>query len=264
MPSRVTQWRSRRTGTPRSLVGLRTTPTPAPRGCSRAAGACGRSRVASWSAGVVLSPSGEQGYSVAIAADGNTAIVGSFGGEAWVYTRSGGVWSQQGNKNRTGAVSSQRNSVALSADGNIAIIGGPHDGDNAGSSSSPSFEGTGATWVVHPQWWGVDAARRQAGRHGWIGWCLWPNGCPAGLVSGALGRWQHRHCRSPWRQQQQRRRVGLRRRRLHVAFDYLAAAEPVHRQRQDSHARRDRNRDRAALLPVVPGEHWQHLNASRR
>jgi hypothetical protein len=95
--------------------------------------------------------SGEQGYSVAISADGNTAVVGSCGGGAWVYTRSGGVWSQQGNKLvGTGAVPAfwqQGNSAALSADGNIAIIGGPHDGDNAGSSSSPPFEGTGATWV---------------------------------------------------------------------------------------------------------------------
>ncbi|MFI5142469.1 MAG: hypothetical protein ACHQHM_00410, partial [Thermoanaerobaculales bacterium] len=43
----------------------------------------------------------QQGASVAISADGNTAIVGGFGddstaGATWVYTRSGGVWSQQG------------------------------------------------------------------------------------------------------------------------------------------------------------------------
>ena len=41
------------------------------------------------------------GNSVAVSADGNTAIVGGsrdnmFRGAAWVYTRSGGVWSQQG------------------------------------------------------------------------------------------------------------------------------------------------------------------------
>ena len=45
----------------------------------------------------------EQGYSVALSADGNTAIVGgpddnSDTGAAWVYTRSGGVWTQQGSK----------------------------------------------------------------------------------------------------------------------------------------------------------------------
>jgi FG-GAP repeat len=44
----------------------------------------------------------EQGYSVALSADGNTAIVGAFvdsgTGDAFVYTRSGGVWTQQGSK----------------------------------------------------------------------------------------------------------------------------------------------------------------------
>src|SRR5208282_39074 len=42
-----------------------------------------------------------QGYSVAVSADGNTAIAGGPNnggnlGAAWVFTRSGGVWSQQG------------------------------------------------------------------------------------------------------------------------------------------------------------------------
>ena len=44
-----------------------------------------------------------QGSSVALSADSNTAIVGGTGdhcgvGAAWVYTRSGGVWTQQGAK----------------------------------------------------------------------------------------------------------------------------------------------------------------------
>jgi len=45
----------------------------------------------------------ELGNSVAVSSDGNTAIVGGPGdngnaGAAWVYTRSGGVWTQQGGK----------------------------------------------------------------------------------------------------------------------------------------------------------------------
>src|SRR5438552_4080123 len=44
-----------------------------------------------------------QGNSVAISADGNTAIVGgpfdnSRAGAAWIFTRSGGLWTQQGPK----------------------------------------------------------------------------------------------------------------------------------------------------------------------
>jgi hypothetical protein len=83
--------------------------------------------------------SAEQGKSVALSADGNTAIVGGDRdhgqkGAAWVYTRSGGVWTQQGAK----LIGDDYNfgmSVALSADGNTAIVGG------IGSS------GNGAAWV---------------------------------------------------------------------------------------------------------------------
>jgi hypothetical protein len=83
-----------------------------------------------------------QGSSVALSADGNTAVVGglfdnSGAGAAWVYTRSGGVWSQQGSKLvGTGAVghASQGASVALSADGNTAIVGGSFDNFSKGAA----------------------------------------------------------------------------------------------------------------------------------
>jgi hypothetical protein len=84
-----------------------------------------------------------QGYSVALSADGNTAIVGGYGdnsdaGAAWVFTRSdGGVWTQQGPKLfGNGAVggADQGASVTLSADGNTAIVGGPGDNANAGAA----------------------------------------------------------------------------------------------------------------------------------
>lgn len=89
--------------------------------------------------------SAEQGYSVALSGDGNTALVGSPNfypaGAAWVFTRdSNGNWTQQGSALiGTGAVGSaeQGYSVALSGDGNTAIIGGPED------NSPPA----GAAWV---------------------------------------------------------------------------------------------------------------------
>src|SRR5262249_59677556 len=69
-----------------------------------------------------------KGMSVAVSADGTTAIVGGWGTEAaWVFARSGSVWTQQGKKLiGTGAVGNARQgtSVALSADGNTAIVGG--------------------------------------------------------------------------------------------------------------------------------------------
>jgi hypothetical protein len=84
-----------------------------------------------------------QGTSVAISADGNTAIVGgprngnSIGvGGAWIFVRTAGVWTQQGSELiGTGAIgaSGQGTSVALSADGNTAFVGGPTDNGNVGA-----------------------------------------------------------------------------------------------------------------------------------
>jgi hypothetical protein len=58
------------------------------------------------------------------------AFDNSYTGAGWVYTRSGGVWTEQGNKLvGTGAVNPayQGYSVALSGDGNTAIVGGYSD-----------------------------------------------------------------------------------------------------------------------------------------
>jgi hypothetical protein len=84
-----------------------------------------------------------QGWSVALSGNGNTAIVGgpyqvasgpfpfSDYGAAWVFTRSGGVWTQQGSMLEANDASDNKHgvlqgwSVALSADGNTAIVGGP-------------------------------------------------------------------------------------------------------------------------------------------
>ncbi len=95
--------------------------------------------------------SARQGMSVALSADGNTAIVGGWSdnnktGAAWVFTRSNGVWTQQGKKLvGSGAVGRARQgtSVALSADGNTAIVGGP--GDNP--SDQFGIGAAGAAWV---------------------------------------------------------------------------------------------------------------------
>jgi hypothetical protein len=93
-----------------------------------------------------------QGISVALSADGNTAVVGGFGddanGAAWVFIRSGGVWTQQGSKLvGTGAVGNagQGLSVALSADGDTAIIGGYQDRSDAGAAWV--FTRSGGVWT---------------------------------------------------------------------------------------------------------------------
>ncbi len=83
-----------------------------------------------------------QGTSVSISSDGNTAIVGGPGdnsnkGATWVFTRSGGVWSQLGSKlvgTDSVGYKYQGVSVSLSSDGNTAIVGGTHDSDHTGAA----------------------------------------------------------------------------------------------------------------------------------
>ncbi len=99
----------------------------------------------------------EQGFSVALSSDGNTAIVGGRGddssaGAVWVFTRSGGVWTQQGTKLvGTGAVGlpDQGNSVAVSSDGNTFIEGGL--GDNSAAGAVWIFTRSGGVWTQQGQ-----------------------------------------------------------------------------------------------------------------
>ena len=94
----------------------------------------------------------QQGGSVAVSGDGNTAIVGGRAdddvGAAWVYTRSGGVWSQQAKLVGTGAIGmlspQQGGSVALSGDGNTAIVGAPIDNNQIGAAWV--FTRSGEAW----------------------------------------------------------------------------------------------------------------------
>jgi hypothetical protein len=103
---------------------------------------------------------GMQGSSVALSADGNTAMVGGFldgstyvntSGFIWFFTRTGTTWTQQGTKlSGTGAVIVpmgavyQGYSVSLSADGNTAIEGGPND--NGGQGAAWIFTRSAGVW----------------------------------------------------------------------------------------------------------------------
>ncbi len=100
---------------------------------------------------------GEQtgaGQSVAVSGNGNTALVGGPGedkatGAAWVFTRSGESWSQQGGEllgeDATLKEAQQGHSVSLSEDGNTALIGGYHDDLSVGAAWA--FVRSGSTWT---------------------------------------------------------------------------------------------------------------------
>jgi hypothetical protein len=95
------------------------------------------------------------GVAVALSSDGNTALIGGNNdhggiGAAWVFTRSGSTWSQQGAK-MTGTGESSEGfgglfgeSVALSSDGNTALIGANNDHNGAGAAWV--FTRSGSTW----------------------------------------------------------------------------------------------------------------------
>ena len=95
----------------------------------------------------------QQGFSVSLSADGNTAIEGGCEdnnqyGACWVFTRTGNVWTQQGNKLLAGGGLGKTllgYSVSLSADGNTAIAGAV--GENGGQGAVWVFSRQGNTWA---------------------------------------------------------------------------------------------------------------------
>ncbi len=88
-------------------------------------------------------PGDQQGFSVSLSADGNTLAIGapqynSAAGANYIFTRTSGVWTQQGPVLIAAPTSSNHHgtSGSLSADGNTLATGGPHSGS-----------GVGATWI---------------------------------------------------------------------------------------------------------------------
>jgi hypothetical protein len=119
-----------------------------------------------------LNGMGLLGFSVSMSADGQTALVGApaddgYVGAAWVWTRSGGKWMQQGGpltpsepgsedescEEEAGGSSSEEGpecgfgrAVALSADGNTALIGAPRENKQQGAAWV--FTRVGGVWSL--------------------------------------------------------------------------------------------------------------------
>ena len=95
-------------------------------------------------------PSNEFGYSAALSADGNTALIGAPGananhGAAYVFVNRSGTWSQQQKLIASdGAVNDKFGySAALSADGSTALMGAVANGDQG---AAYVFVNSGGTW----------------------------------------------------------------------------------------------------------------------
>jgi hypothetical protein len=108
------------------------------------------------------------GFSVALSADGDTALVGAptdnnSAGAVWMFVRSGGTWTQQGSKLTAGEPGGEAmpcgeksgpgeeteecsfgRSIALSADGKTALVGGPRQ---KGPCPTGECRNQGAAWV---------------------------------------------------------------------------------------------------------------------
>jgi hypothetical protein len=121
------------------------------------------------------------GSSVGISADGRTVVVGGaqdngFEGGAWVFTRTGSTWAQDGPRlvpsdatvpTAGGAYdlvapgSEFGASVAISGDGATVLIGGPYDGKGA-SGAAWVFTRAGGAWIQQgPKLTPSDATGRQ-------------------------------------------------------------------------------------------------------
>ena len=116
------------------------------------------------------------GNSVAISSDGNTAVVGGpfdvqsgvSVGAAWVFTRSGNVWTQAaklvGSVKGVGVPGEQGGSVALSGDGATAFVGGPSALSEAGSVWV--FVLSGGSWIFQQRLFATTAGESGAGHFG--------------------------------------------------------------------------------------------------
>jgi hypothetical protein len=88
---------------------------------------------------------GSFGWSVALSADGRTALIGDLGA-VWLFTHSGSTWTRE-ELTRTGeSGGSFGSSVALSSDGNTALIGAPED-NNVHVGAAWVFMHSGSTWT---------------------------------------------------------------------------------------------------------------------
>jgi gliding motility-associated-like protein len=93
------------------------------------------------------------GFSAAINADGTTAVVGTYAGTldpgaAWVFTKNGNNWAQQGGPLvGTGGVGNalQGAIISITADGNTIMAGGP--GDNGNMGAAWQYTRSGGLWT---------------------------------------------------------------------------------------------------------------------
>ncbi len=102
--------------------------------------------------GVGYSGASIQGAGISLSSDGNTIAIGGSDdndgiGAVWVFTRTGGIWSQQGSKLVGSGMSGNSlfgYALCLNSDGNTLAVGGQNDNSNKGATWI--FTRTGGIW----------------------------------------------------------------------------------------------------------------------
>ncbi len=140
-------------------------------------------------------PGDEFGASVALSADGSTALIGAwnaavganqFQGAAYVFVKSGGTWTQQ--KKLTASDGAAGNnfgrSAALSADGNTALVGAilANGGAQQPQGAAYVFVRSGAAWSQQGKLAAPDGAARD-----WFGYSAALSADGATAFVGAYG-----------------------------------------------------------------------------
>jgi hypothetical protein len=157
----------------------------------------------------LLGPGGSAGAfgsSVALSGDGNTALIGASGeaggeGGAWVFTRSGSSWAQQGPMlagHEAASRSGFGSAVAISSDGDTALIGAP--GTSGEGGSAWIFSRIAGSWSTGPQI--TPAGESGAGAFG-RSLALSPDGSTAAVAgpsdsSGTGAVWTYGRSGSQW------------------------------------------------------------------
>jgi hypothetical protein len=106
-------------------------------------------------------------FGVRVSLDGDTAIVGAFldddagsrSGSAYVFVRSGTIWTQQAKLTASDAAAGDYFGVWVSVDGDTAIVGAQYNDDNGTNSGSAYvFTRSGGTWSEQAKLTASDAA----------------------------------------------------------------------------------------------------------
>jgi len=106
----------------------------------------------SWAQQAKLTPSGGAAmdyFGCAVAVDGDTAVVGSFGddsgkGSAYVFTRSGTSWSQQAKLTASDGAASDYFGYSVAVSGDSVVVGARQDDTSRGSAYV--FTRSGTSW----------------------------------------------------------------------------------------------------------------------